>query len=175
MRPTALLAVLAIAAACAPHAADAATLSRYDYQAGAAFCQPVLPEHGTSLRSQPLTGLQNTGTATIFVTCAPAGDDSAGGRGASRILVNVANYGTAGFAQVDCTLVNGAQSGSSVNATYTTRSGFPSLGSGTFIAWEPATTTGTPASINRPQFMCSLPVGVAVQFIAITYSENIGN
>lgn len=173
-RTSLMLAMTALILGAVQASAIAAEVFRYDYQGAAAVCQPALPEYEAGLRSRPL-GLSNEGDTTAFVTCTFHGDDTSGGRGAWQILVNVANDGTAA-ASIDCTLVDGFASGSSSNATYTTKSvGLFPGGNGAFIAWLPSEVSGSPAKINRPALSCSLPARTTLHYIGINYDENIGN
>lgn len=153
--------------------ARAVEVFRYDYQGAAGVCQPSLPEYEAGLRSRPL-GLANEGTTTAFVTCTFRGDDTAGGRGAWQVLVNVANDGTTSQT-VKCTLVDGAASGATSNATYTPKSAGLFIGGAAFIAWVPTDIAGSPAKINRPALSCALPAKTTLQYLGINYDENIGS
>jgi hypothetical protein len=166
-------AVALAVASFAPASARAVDVARYDFQGAAGICAPSLPVHGANLRARPLA-LVNEGTSDVFVTCTFFGDDTAGGRAASRIAINIGNEGAA-TAIVSCTLVNGFASGSAINATYSTKSSAVFSRTGVFLSWTPQELGGTPASIQRAAVQCRLPARTALHYVGIHYPENIGN
>lgn len=154
-------------------ATSAAEVSRYDYQAAAAICQPALAVHATALRSRPLS-LENRGTEPVFVSCALRGDPRPGGRGAMKVLAEVGATGTAA-AVVSCTFVDGLQEGSTVNAVYRTKSVVVQPDSrGVAVTWQPSEIAGSPEHIARPAVQCELPPGTALHYLSVTYDEDIG-
>lgn len=163
-----LLGVLTLAAADG-HAAEQ---TRTDQQGASGMCQGALAAYNANLRARPL-GLANEGTATAFVSCAWQGDDTANGRGSQQIQVVIGNNGTAA-ATVSCTLVNGFQAGTFVNATYTTKSATIAAGAAATISWVPGDITGAPPEIRLPALSCQLPPATVIQHTVKSYLEEVG-
>lgn len=163
-----LLCVLTLAAA----DVQAVELTRTDQQGASGMCQGALASYNATLRARPL-GMANEGTTTAFVSCAWQGDDTVNGRGAQQIQVVIGNTGNAA-ATVSCTLVNGFQAGTFVNATYTVKSATIAPGAAATISWVPAEVVGAPPEIRLPALSCQLPPGTVIQHTIKSYLEEIG-
>lgn len=163
-----LLCVLTLATA----DAQAVEQNRTDQQGASGMCQGALASYNANLRARPL-GLANEGSATAFVSCAWQGDDTANGRGSQQIQVVIGNNGSAAAA-VNCTLVNGFQAGTFVNATYTLKSATIAPGAAATITWVPGDIVGAPPEIRLPALSCQLPPGTVIQHTIKSYLEDVG-
>jgi hypothetical protein len=154
-------------------ASTAAEISRQDFQGAVGMCKASTPAYAASVRNRPL-GMANESTADIYVTCNWQGDDSQNGtRGARRVFVVVGNT-SASAKTVACTLVNGFQSGTQTNATYTPKTATVAAGGGTTIAWVPGDIAGAPDQIKLPALSCKLPGGTTLQHTGKQYNEDVG-
>lgn len=164
---------VALVTAAAAFSTQALDVTRNDFQGASGMCKAATPAYAASVRYRPL-GLSNESESAVYVTCNWQGDDSQGSvRGARRVSVTVTNDGTAD-ATFDCTLVNGFQSGTNLQATYTTKSTSVSAGAGATIEWLPAEVTSTEPTIGLPSLSCRLPGNTTLQFTRKEYNENVG-
>lgn len=153
--------------------AQAVEVTRTDLQGASGMCKAALPAHAAAARYRPL-GLSNESTANIFVSCTWQGDDSQNTtRGARRVFVVVSNHASAAR-PISCTLVNGHQSGTNVQATYTVKTLNVAAGAGARFEWLPEDVTGTPATIRLPAVSCVLPPQATLQYTGKVYNEDVG-
>lgn len=151
---------------------NAAEQNRTDQQGASGMCQGALATYNANLRARPL-GLANEGSADAYVTCAWQGDDTNNGRGSQQIQVVIGNNAAAA-ATVNCTLVNGFQAGSFVNATYTPKSVTIAPGAAATMTWVPGDIAGAPSEIRLPALSCQLPAGTVIHYTIKSYLEEVG-
>ena len=77
-------------------------------------------------------------------------------------------------ATVSCTLVNGFQAGTFVNATYTPKSATIAAGAAATLTWTPGELPGAPPEIRLPALSCHLPPGTVIQHTIKSYLEEVG-
>jgi hypothetical protein len=153
--------------------AMAVEISRQDFQGAVGMCKASTPAHNAGLRNRPL-GMANESSAAIYVTCNWQGDDTQNGtRGARRVFVVVSNTSTAPQT-VACTLVNGFQSGTTINATYTPKTVTIAAGAAATIEWVPADVAVGSDQIKLPALSCNLPAGTTLQYTGKQYNEDVG-
>lgn len=153
--------------------AHAVEVSRTDLQGASGMCKAALPGYAAAVRYRPL-GLNNESNDHIFVSCNWQGDDSQFGvRGARRVFVFIGNH-AAVPRTVSCTLVDGFQQGSNLQATYTVKSLDVPAGAGVSFEWLPADVPGAPATIKLPSVSCALPPQSSLQYTGKVYNEDVG-
>lgn len=169
--PAAILAAIAIGMT--SHAAVAVDVPRVDFQGASGMCKAATPGFASVIRYRPL-GLSNESAANAFVTCNWQGDDSqASVRGAKRVWLVVSND-SATDQSVACTLVNGFQQGSNLQATYTPKTTAIAAGQSATIQWLPAELPGAPARIGLPSVSCALLASATLHYTGKEYDENVG-
>jgi hypothetical protein len=152
---------------------NAAEISRQDFQGAVGMCKASMPAYVASLRNRPL-GMANESATDVYVTCNWQGDDTQNGtRGARRVSVVVGNT-SASSKTVECTLVNGFQSGAQTSATYTPKAATIAAGAAATITWVPGDIAGGPDQIKLPALSCKLPGGTTLQYTSKQYNEDVG-
>ncbi|MGH8031982.1 MAG: hypothetical protein ACREO8_06340, partial [Luteimonas sp.] len=95
-------------------------------------------------------------------------------RGATRVSIVLTNNSSAAQS-IGCTLVNGFQAGTNLQATYTPKTVSIAAGQSGTIAWVPSELSGAPARILLPAAICLLPVSSTLQYTGKEYAEDVGS
>jgi len=153
--------------------AQAVEIARQDFQGAVGMCKGATPAYSAALRNRPL-GMANESGSVAYVTCNWQGDDTQNTtRGARLLTVVIGNTGTSAQT-VDCTLINGFQSGAQTVASYTPKTATVAAGGSATIQWVPADLAGAPDQIKLPALSCSLPAGTVLQYTSKQYNEDVG-
>jgi hypothetical protein len=164
----AALAILSITLVASTHDLAAADARRFVAKNAGAICQPALPSGvGSNIRIRPLA-LQNEGTANAFVSCNFDGGSSLFSPRTQSVSLGLLNR-TGVDVNITCTLVNGLDTGTAIDAEYVPRTTQVEAHSGSLVEFVVADLNGTPDAIHSPNISCMLPAGTGIGRVQHSY------
>jgi hypothetical protein len=149
-------------------AAPAATVQRRIFQLAPGICGANNPANDSQLR-RLANGLRNSGTSTISVVCTLWGDDGTVAA-ASAVQLYFGNNKATG-ATLACTLTMGLPLSS--QTTSTKSQSVAGYGINALLEWNTGD-YGTSGDAQWATLQCSLPPGITLNEISMTYLEDVG-
>jgi len=168
MKTGMFLAAALAGVACVSGAAQADEIQRTALTNATGVCNGSLPSYEGALRKRP-TAIANEGTASAFVGCSMAGDESNGGH--TMFLAYFVNRG-AQTATINCTFVDGGAADFGIGSTdYHPQSVEVDAGQPSFMQWLPedGEVYGPLSNLN-----CMLPPGAEINILGYVYTEEVG-
>ena len=148
------------------HSAQAGTVSKSLFTDPSSSCQLSIPTTDTAVRPKA-TGYRNEGTKSAFVICGTS-MFTTGGVQATGLTLQMTSFDGATH-DVSCPAVSRDSSGAA--PVYSTKSA--SFGTGGVIGWAGSDFGGTFQGFAN-SVTCTLPGGVAITGVRITFPDEIG-